>query len=533
MQRFTRLYLELDQTTKTSRKVDALRRYFEESSAEDAVWALAFLTGRRSRRPVSWRTLTAWAAAEAALPEWLVKDSYAAVGDLSETLALILPDPADRAAPPPLHLIVRERIEPLASLDDDARRALIVQTWRALNAHERFVFHKLLFGNFRVGAAAKLVTRGLADAAGVDPAVMAHRITGSWEPTVETYRAFISGEAPGEDDTTPYPFFLASPLERPIEDLGDPRQWQIEWKWDGIRAQLIRRASDQIILWSRGDEMINDAFPELIEAARDLPPGTVIDGEVIAWENGRPLPFNLLQRRIGRKQRHIMLFDDVPVVFLAFDAIEWNGEDRRAVRLHERRDSLESILGTCDSDRMILSPILSTQSWGDARDAHTTARDRGTEGLMLKRRDSTYEVGRKRGDWWKWKVDPFTIDAVMIVAQFGSGKRASLFTDYTFGVWDEGELVPITKAYSGLTDEEIREVDRWVRSNATERKGPVRIVRPELVFEIAFEGLQESDRHKSGIALRFPRMARWRRDKRPEDADTLDAVRDLLRARGG
>lgn len=527
MRQFTQLYTELDETNRTNEKVAALERYFAAAPAEDAAWALYFLTGRRFKRAVNSTQLRAWVAEEAALPQWLVDESYDAVGDLAETLALLLPQAGD-GADLPLHRVVAERIAPLAALDEADRRALVTRTWAEMTPTQRFVWHKLIGGAFRVGVGRTLVVRALANVAGVEPAVMAHRLMGAWEPTAADFRRLLDADTTHADHSRPYPFYLAYQLDSEIEELGPRAEWQVEWKWDGIRAQLIKRRGD-VLVWTRGEELVTDAYPELIKLGQALPDGTVLDGEILVWAEDTPLPFNVLQRRLGRKKVGPKLLKDAPVILMAYDLLEWRGEDLRAQPLDARRTQLDALAAAVDPGQAFaLSPVVTAPNWPAVTTLREESRARGAEGFMLKRRDAPYGVGRKKGDWWKWKIDPFTVDAVMIYAQRGHGRRASLYTDYTFGVWDGDTLVPIAKAYSGLTDEEIREVDTFVRRNTTERFGPVRAVKAELVFELAFEGIQPSPRHKSGIALRFPRMARWRRDKKPEDADGLGVLVGML-----
>jgi DNA ligase-1 len=361
----------------------------------------------------------------------------------------------------------------------------------------------------------------------VDAAVIAHRLMGDWQPTPEFVRQFLSKDTSDADVSRPYPFCLAHPLEGAVEELGPMEEWQVEWKWDGIRSQAIRRQG-RTFLWSRGEELITDRFPEIETVGAALDEGTVIDGEVLPWKDGTPLPFAQLQRRIGRKVLGSKILADVPVALLAFDLLELEGADVRGQPLEWRRERLEELVNRVGSPSLMVSPKVAASSWEELAKVREDARSRGVEGFMLKRFGSPYRVGRKRGDWWKWKINPYSVDAVLIYAQRGSGRRASLYTDYTFGIWDGGKLVPFAKAYSGLTDEEIRQVDAFVRRNTVERFGPVHVVKPELVFELAFEGIQRSGRHKSGIAVRFPRMARWRTDKKAEDADTLETVKALL-----
>lgn len=555
MKRFTQLFCELDQTTRTNEKVAAMVRYFSQATPADAAWALYFLCGRTLPRLVSNRNLWQWMTDESKLPDWLIGECYDAVGDMAETIALLLPNggPGTNLS---LSQIVAQRLLPLANLPDSGKRSLLLQTWRELNSNERMVWNKMLTGNFRMGAARTLVIRALAQAAGIDAAIMSHRVLGKWQPTAEGYLGLMSHDVTETSIAKPYPFFLASPLEMKIkrgeslDPLGDIGEWQVEWKWDGIRAQLIRRGGETL-LWSRGDEMITDSFPEIIEAGDELAEGTVLDGEILAWRGDAPLPFAMLQRRLGRKKVGAKTRETFPVAFVAYDLLEWQGEDFRSHPLDERRQQLGHIISDLShssqklpsdapllpgfeaaehsASRQILrlSPLVREPSWDALAEIQNQARSRGVEGLMLKKNNSTYGVGRQRGDWWKWKIGPFTIDAVLVAAQRGHGRRASLYTDYTFALWQNGELVPVAKAYSGLTDEEILEVDAFVRQNTTGKFGPVRSVAPLRVFELAFEGIQESTRHKSGIAVRFPRISRWRHDKKPEEADTVENLRAL------
>lgn len=531
MKAFADLYTALDQTTKTSVKVRAMADYFRRAAPADAAWAVYFLCGRKPRQVVPTRKLASWAIAEAHLPDWLFDESYLAVGDLAETIALLLPPPTEATHDVgALAEWVEERLLPLRGAPEQTQREEVLRAWRVLNDRQRFVWNKLITGAFRVGVSQQLVTRALAEVGGVEAAALAHRLMGDWAPTAAWYERLMGGEAHADDVGRPYPFFLASPLEGGPEGLGDVHEWLVEWKWDGIRAQLIHR-SGNVFLWSRGEELITERFPELATAATALPVGTVLDGEVLPWheENDQVLPFAALQRRIGRKVLTRKVLSEVPVVLVTYDLLEDGGRDVRELPLAQRRERLEALLGNADTTgRLRLSPRVSGTSWDDLAGQREQSRQRHVEGLMLKRLSSPYRVGRVRGDWWKWKVNPFTIDAVLVYAQRGSGKRASLYTDYTFAVWDNGALVPVAKAYSGLTDAEIRQVDAFVRNHTVEKFGPVRSVRPELVFELGFEGIQLSTRHKSGVAVRFPRILRWRQDKPAHQADTVQTIRALL-----
>jgi DNA ligase-1 len=535
MKAFAELYTSLDETNKTTAKVKALADYFGRASPADAAWAVYFLIGRKPRQVVPMPKLRAWAIEEASIPGWLFQESYDAVGDIAETIALLLPAPS-QSTDLPLHIWVEERLLPLRTKGDEAQRRAIIEAWRALDHQQRFIWNKLISGGFRVGVSQQLVTRAIGAVGGIDPALVAHRLMGDWEPSASFFQRLIAHDPTDADVSRPYPFYLAYPLEDNLASLGQVEDWQAEWKWDGIRSQLIRR-SGQSFLWSRGEELITERYPELTAVGDALPEGTVIDGEIVPFKDGHVLPFTLLQKRIGRKLVTRSILTQVPVVIIAYDLVEYNQVDIRDWPLQRRRTALEGIVAGLAREypglgsRLRLSPLIGANSWHDLEMARDASREHEAEGLMLKRRDSAYGVGRRRGDWWKWKVLPYTIDAVLIMAQRGSGKRASLYTDYTFGVWDTniGKLVPIAKAYSGLTDEEIRRVDAFVRQNMIEKFGPVRTVKPDLVFELAFEGLNRSNRHKSGIAVRFPRIARWRTDKPPAEADTLDTLRALLR----
>jgi DNA ligase-1 len=539
MTRFSLLYDAIDRTTSTNAKVDAMAAYFASAPAADAAWAVFFLTGRRLKRLLPYAAINSWTLAATGLPPWVLEECYSVVGDGAETAALVLDQvPSSPSEDFPLARWVEDRILPLKGLDAAAQQQRVTVWWRALDRLQRYIFLKLVTGELRVGVSQTLVVRALAQAARLPPATIAARIMGEWSPTPDWYASLLSHERTDDDRSRPYPFFLASPLEDPVDTLGDVGDWLVEWKWDGIRAQLVKRGGI-LHLWSRGEELITHRFPEITAAATRLPDGTVLDGEILAFRDGRPLPFSALQQRIGRQKQVAQLVRAVPVVFMTYDILEDRGEDVRGLPQADRRARLDVRLKPGTEVRpepdpeaaggvLRASPLVHATSWTELAALRAESRARGVEGFMLKRTTSAYGVGRKRGDWWKWKIDPFTIDAVLIYAQPGSGRRASLLTDYTFGVWHEGELVPIAKAYSGLSNDEIAEMDRWIRRHTRERFGPVRHVEPVHVFELGFEAIARSSRHKSGIAVRFPRMLRWRTDKKAEDADTLESVRKLL-----
>jgi DNA ligase 1 len=527
MKRFAALYARLDETTKTNRKIEAMRDYFASVEPADAAWAVYFLSGRKPKRLVRTGDLARWASSEAAIPDWLFDESYDAVGDLAETIGLLLPEP-EHSSDDSLAEWVEHRLLALRDLPPEEQRPLLLDAWRQLTRAERLVFNKLITGSFRVGVSQTLVERALAEVGNVSPAVIAHRLMGTWEPTPEFFRGLLAGETADTLVSRPYPFCLAHALEGSPESLGPIGDWLVEWKWDGIRAQCIRRKGETSI-WSRGEELVTERFPELHDDAAALPDGTVLDGEIVAWKDGQVMPFGALQRRIGRKALGKKILSDVPVRFVAFDLLEHDGVDLRESPQGERRRRLETVTaGLPDGAFIFPSPLVAAATWDELAAKREESRAHHVEGLMLKRLDAPYGVGRVTGIWWKWKVTPHTIDAVLIYAQRGHGRRASLYTDYTFGIWQNGELVPFAKAYSGLNDAEIRDVDKFVRQNTLEKFGPVRRVKPELVFELAFENIQLSTRHKAGIAVRFPRMVRRRDDKRPDEADSLETIRALL-----
>ena len=532
MRRFAALVAAIDETTRTSEKVDAMVEYFTDAQPADAAWAVHFLSGERPKRLVPVRRLAAWATEASGVPGWLFDECYTAVGDLAETITLLLPESA-RPVERPLHVWIEDRLFALAGRDESEQRDAILSSWRELAGVERFVWNKLITGGFRVGVSQPLVIRALARVSGIGEGVIAHRLSGTWQPSAESWTALIAEQTADADISKPYPFYLAYALEEELEALGEAAAWQVEWKWDGIRAQLVRRNA-QTYLWSRGEELVTDRFPEIANVATALPNGTVIDGEIMPWANDTPLPFAQLQRRIGRKALGAKILADVPVVLIAYDLLELGGADVRTRPLSWRRAKLVELLADARvNNTLIISPSVAVSAWDEVRTAWRRAREQCAEGLMLKRLDGAYGVGRRRGGWWKWKVQPYAVDAVMIYAQAGHGRRASLNTDYTFAVWDGGTLVPFAKAYSGLTDAEIRELDTWIRRNTVEKFGPVRSVKPEQVFELAFEGIQPSARHKSGVAVRFPRILRWRTDKKPEEADTLVTLRGLMTTPNG
>ena len=546
MKAFAALYRELDATTSSLAKQAALQRYLQAAAPEDAAWAVYFLAGGKPRQLVPTKLLRLLAQESAGLPEWLFDESYEAVGDLAETISLLLPPPTEQHELG-LAVWIEQHLLPLRKTQPTELASTLRTQWRQLAVDERLVYFKLMTGSFRVGVSKLQVTQALAAVGAIDAKRVAQRLMGythiTGQPTAADYATLIAPESDGEQNQVtsgqPYPFFLAHPFNVTVGQfdalLGPPTDWLVEWKWDGIRAQLVKRAGT-VWLWSRGEELVTDRFPELATMGEALPDGTVLDGEIVVWREEKAQPFAELQRRIGRKLLGAKLLHDIPVVLLAYDLLEWQGRDQRQLPQEERRVLMDDLVTTLQHPQLIASPMLCGNDWNDLSRQREAARAMGVEGMMLKQRRAHYGVGRTKdvGTWWKWKIDPFSIDAVLIYAQRGHGRRASLYSDYTFAVWDgppgqeDRKLVPFAKAYSGLTDVEMGRVDAVIRKTTVESFGPVRSVKPTLVFELGFEGIDKSTRHKSGIAVRFPRMLRWREDKPVEEADTLGTLGALL-----
>ena len=537
MRAFADLFSALDETNKTNEKVRILKEYFNLVADEDKIQTLALFTGRKPKRQINSTLVKKWAMEMANIPAWLFEESYHVVGDLGETIALLLPQ-AEETQNKTLSEWIAE-INALSSFTEDEKKQWLISSWSSMQHQERFVFNKILTGSFRVGVSQSLIIKAIANLSGLETSVLTHRIMGNWDPKTFNYQSLVQDEDGSEDISRPYPFYLAYAIqdtsdqqkssEQIKESLGEPENWQAEWKWDGIRAQAIQRQGE-VFIWSRGEDLATEKFPELHPFLYELPNGTVLDGEAICFADNCPLPFNVLQTRIGRKNLTKKILAESPMAFIAYDCLEHEGNDIRHLALTERRTILENLHRQSSFKEIFrLSPVVNFDSWDDLYEMRLRSREEFAEGFMLKKLDSPYLVGRKRGDWWKWKVDPLSIDAVMIYAQKGHGRRADLYTDYTFAVWDQDKLVPFAKAYSGLTDKEINKVDFFVKRNTLEKFGPVRTVKPQLVFEIGFEGINKSSRHKSGVALRFPRILRWREDKKIEEADTIETLKEFLK----
>lgn len=523
---FTSLINELGDANSTQEKIRLLTDYFSTAPDADKTWTIGLFSGRKLKRMVKTGLLSSWVSEIKNIPTWLFDECYHQVGDLAETVALLLPQEQTVYKQGDLSEYLR-LLKSLEKVTDEEKKKSILGCWEGMNESEKFVFNKLITGGFRIGVSSQLMIQSLAKLLNEEPAVLAHRLSGNWDPAEISFDKLVNGKGYDDNFSQPYPFFLAHGLSDPISTLGTAADWHAEWKWDGIRGQLIKR-NNQWFVWSRGEELITDKFPEFDEWKSQLPDGVVMDGEILAMKDGKPLPFALLQTRIGRKKITSKQISEAPVHFMAFDLLEYEGEDWRGRELHIRKNKLREIIANIGHPSLLYSNGITFSSWEDLANHRLKSREHGSEGLMLKRTISAYQVGRKIGDWWKWKTDPLTIDAVLIYAQKGHGRRSNLYTDYTFALRDGDKLVSFAKAYSGLTDKELMAVDAFVKKNAIEKFGPVRTVKPELVFEIAFEGISESKRHKSGVAVRFPRINKWRTDKKPEDINTLDDLKDLL-----
>ena len=535
MKQFAKLVSVLGTSTKTNDKLQALQDYFAVAAEKDKVWVIAIFSGRRPKRIINSTILKAWCMELTGISPWLFDECYHTAGDLAETISLLLPEPENEnnfVAEHTLSFYLETFIR-IEKQDELVKKQFITSSWQQMDRNEKFVFNKLITGGFRIGVSQTMMVKALAKSVNVAASVIAHRISGNWNPAITTFENLLSETVAATDFSKPYPFYLAYAVDEDVTKLEDEKLWQAEWKWDGIRGQIIKR-DNNFFVWSRGEELLTEKFPEYNNFKDQLQEGTVIDGEIISLSTTakedpfKPLPFAALQTRIGRKTITKKQLTAAPVGFIAYDLLEFNGEDIRYKSMAERRDLLEQVIANTNDPSLHISPVIAFTNWQQLGYIRAKSREMGSEGIMLKRKISPYQAGRKRGDWWKWKIDPLTIDAVMIYAQKGHGRRSNLYTDYTFAVKDGDKLVPFTKAYTGLTDKEFAQVDSFVKKNSIEKFGPVRTVKPELVFEIAFEGIAASNRHKSGVALRFPRMNRWRTDKKTEEINTLDDLKNML-----
>lgn len=525
MKDFATLINALDSTNKTSLKQEAIMEFLRVASSEDKLWFLALFTGKKPKRNINSTFMKQWAMEIAEIPEWLFVESYSSIGDLGETISLILPAAEDQVDWP--LSVWMDKIIALKDATDEEKKEFVLKAWNSLDYIERFIFNKLLGGSFRIGVSSKTLINSLAKFYQIEPNAVAHSVMGNWDPKEVEFDKLIQGEYTDTNLSKPYPFCLAYALEKELEELGLPEEWIVEYKWDGIRGQFIKR-DGEVFIWSRGEELVTDQFPEIKEELLRWDGNFVIDGEILAHKDGNVLNFNELQKRLNRKTLSKKMLEEIPISVFAYDLLEWEGEDFREVPFYQRREQLSELINKNSSEKIFLSEKIEFSDWEELPSYRENAREINSEGLMLKNANSPYHTGRKKGDWWKWKISPLTIDAVLIYAQKGSGRRSAYYTDYTFAVRKEGQLVTIAKAYSGLTDKEIQEVSKFISKNVLEKFGPVRTVKPELVFELAFEGIGFSNRHKSGVALRFPRILRWRRDKKVEEIDDIEDIKKLI-----
>ena len=525
MRHFAELINALESTNKTNAKIDAIIDYLERAPDDDKLWFIALFTGKRPKRNVNTNYMKEWALEITKLPFWLFQESYSSVGDLGETLSLILPPPTEK-----IEKSLSEWMNEIVGLknkSDAEKKEFVLNSWNGLDYTERLIFNKLLGGSFRIGVSDKTLINALTKFSGQEASTLMHSLMGKWQPDEVSFKELISAENINPDNSKPYPFCLAYALEKDLEELGTPDEWLIEYKWDGIRGQIIRR-NDEVFIWSRGEELVTEQFPEIKEVVQNMKGNFVIDGEILAVKDDKVLNFNELQKRLNRKTLTKKMLSEIPIQVFAYDLLELEGTDLREKPISARRAMLEELLLNENPENIKISQIIDFENWEDLNQIRENSREINSEGLMLKQKNSHYHSGRKKGDWWKWKINPLTIDAVLIYAQKGSGRRSAYYTDYTFAVKNEDKLVTIAKAYSGLTDKEIMEVSKFVNKNAIEKFGPVRTVKPELVFEIAFEGIGFSNRHKSGVALRFPRILRWRKDKTVDEIDNIEEIKKLI-----
>ncbi|WP_333597616.1 ATP-dependent DNA ligase [Chryseobacterium flavum] len=525
MRHFAELINALETTNKTNAKIDAIIDYLERAPDKDKVWFIALFTGKRPKRNVNTNYMKEWALEITQLPYWLFQESYSSVGDLGETLSLILPPPQEK-----IERTLSEWMNDIVNLKsktDTEKKEFVLQSWNGLDYTERLIFNKLIGGSFRIGVSDKTLINALTRFSGQESSALMHSLMGKWLPDEVSFKELIDAENINPDNSKPYPFCLAYPLEKEPEELGNPDEWLVEYKWDGIRGQIIRR-NDEVFIWSRGEELVTEQFPEIREVVQAMKGNFVLDGEILAVKDDKVLNFNELQKRLNRKTLTKKMLSEIPIEVFAYDLLELEDNDLREKPLSARRALLEELLLNENPQNISISKSLDFEKWEELNTLRENSRKVNSEGLMLKQKNSPYHSGRKKGDWWKWKINPFTIDAVLIYAQKGSGRRSAYYTDYTFAVKNGDALVTIAKAYSGLTDKEIMEVSRFVTKNAIEKFGPVRTVKAELVFEIAFEGIGFSNRHKSGVALRFPRIVRWRKDKTVDEIDTLEEIKKLI-----
>jgi len=539
LNKFSKLFEDLDSNNSSNKKVNSLTKYFKLNNNLNNILTIYLLIGKKNKRFISGKSLREYYANIYKIPKWLIDECYSKVGDSAEVIALLLQDKIlEKNIKDDISLneLINEILPKLKKLDENKKKLYIKSLWEKISKDNQLIFNKILTGTFRIGVSKGLVVKAISNMTGVDESIILHRLMGELEPIEETYMFLINQKLEQKElDYKPYPFQLANTFDERIKETISVDKYQFESKWDGIRSQIIKR-SNNISIWTRGEELVNKTFPELIKIISHFKNDFVLDGEILIWDENknRPKNFSLLQKRLGRKSPSLKIQKDLPVVFMAYDILEINGKDIRSKILSERRNILEkSFSNLISEDKSIIGKIKITKlhqisNWIDLEEVKNSARKSNTEGLVIKDKQSEYVPGRKKGNWWKYKIDPMQLDGILIYARPGSGKRADLYTDYSFGIWEDNKLVKFANAYSGLNNEEIRELDKWIRRNTLEKFGPVRSVKPELVFEISFDNIQISKRHKSGIALRFPRITKWRRDKNIMEADNLENALKMI-----
>ncbi len=541
LKKFSELFVDLDSSNSTNNKIEVLKNYFLYNDPINNSWAIYLLTGKSNRRFISGRYLKNLFSQIYKYPEWLIDTCYLKVGDSAEVITLLLKNKSTfrkkKLSNISLNELLSKTIPDLSKLNEEEKNLKIKNIWETLPDDNHLIFNKILTGTFRVGVSIGLITKSISKLVNIDEEIISHRLMGNFEPSIDSYEFLINKNINLEElNSKPFPFLLANTFEEKIFKHST-NDFQFEWKYDGIRIQLIKR-SGNVSLWTRGQELVNESFPELVEKMSYIKDDFVLDGELLVWNFKEQIAFDFsfLQKRINRKSPTRSVQKKYPIIYIAYDLLEINGRDIREIKLENRRIELERYFSKWQnktenniSDIFKICDLIFPKDWSDALNYKEKSRENNTEGLIIKKKTSIYSSGRKKGIWWKYKVDPMQLDAVLIYAKGGSGRRAGLYTDYSFALWKDQELIKFASAYSGLTNIEIKELDKWIRKNTIEKFGPVRSLKPEMVFEISFEKIQISKRHKSGIAVRFPRITKWRKDKKINDADSLENAYELMK----
>ena len=537
MRNFATLFKELDETAQADLKIEALINYFKKVPPEDLAWTVSLLLGRKIKQVISVKRLRKWSVELTQIPDWLLAECLNNVGDLAETISLILPFEGN-SENIPLHVWIEQCIFPLKDQQEEIQKEKIVSFWHQLNSVERFLFNKLVTGSFHVDIPPKLIIKALSSFCSLNEKYISQRLIGNWVPTAGFFNFLCTSNVSDTMANIPYPFNPVVQLDLKVEDLGNINQWLFEWKWNGIRSQIIKR-ENKVFIWSHDEDLLNDSFPELYELGSILPDGTVIEGIIIPIRDNILLPSAELKKRIAKRYPVKKILSDIPVSFVAFDLLEFDKEDIRNKSLNQRRNLLKEILNDITDKRIILSGVVECNSWKDLKIARSEAGKKSVDGLMLKRLYSPYSIGSETivsamqsgiltTNWYKWKNDPLTINAILLYARLEQGSTSPLFKEYTFALWHDGKLIPFAKTSSGLTDEEIIQVDSFIRKNTLGKFGPVRTVKPELVFKLEFDGIQKSSRNKSGIVVLSPHITRWHHYKKIEEAGSLNSLTILL-----